>query len=171
MRCADYVTDHGAPLDGQLFAIKNLIHIKNLVLVYEIAGSHRASVLDFTDLWATFADLRARGGLFDIGAYYKLVRTGTLFPKVVENVQDARIELDGLLRKSITMFRERCVKMLVRAANGDPENQNEAARRIKEKLVTAFPFEGNVRENLWEAVQVVYAEEAGERLEDIFPIG
>jgi hypothetical protein len=109
--------------------------------------------------------------LFDIGAYYKLVRTGTLFPKVVENVQDARIELDGLLRKSITMFRERCVKMLVRAANGDPENQNEAARRIKEKLVTAFPFEGNVRENLWEAVQEVYAEEAGERLVDIFPIG
>jgi hypothetical protein len=138
-----------------LFAIRNLILIKNFVLVYEIAGSRRASVLDFTDFWNTFAELRARGGFFDLTAYYNMVRNGSLLPKVVENVQDARVELDGLLRKSITRFREHCAETLLKAGN-DALKKAEASSKIREKIRVNFPYEEEVRGHLWDATLLLY---------------
>lgn len=146
------------PIGGRLFAIKQLLLLKNLVLAYEIAGSRRASFLDFSDLWATFAELRTRGGLFDIGSYYNLLKSGNLFPKVVENVQDARVELDGLLRESITMFREASAKMFLTERSGGKRGIKTAEDEIKGKLMEVFPHEAKLRENLWEAVQSLVAE-------------
>ncbi len=153
----------GSQIGGRLFAIKQLLLLKNLVLAYEIAGSRRASVLDFSDLWATFAELRTRGGLFDIGSYYNLLTSGNLLPKVVESVQDARVELDGLLRESITMFREDSAKMFLSERSGGKRGTKTAEDQIKGKLMEVFPQEAKLRENLWEAVQSLVNERRHEK--------
>jgi hypothetical protein len=157
-RAADTVIQKFSQMDSRIFAIKNLVLLKNLVLAYEISGSHRASVLDFTDLWATFAELRVRGGLFDIASYYNLLTSGNLLPKVVENVQDARVELDGLLRENITMFREESAKMMLKERSSGKRGEMSAEKQIKKKLAAAYPQEEQLREGLWEAVQLLVDE-------------
>lgn len=81
-----------------LFAIHNLYLLKQLILVFELQGITKTSQLDFSDVWVTLRDLRDRGRLFDPRAYYTLVREGKLLPKVLEQISDCRIELDGVLR-------------------------------------------------------------------------
>lgn len=54
---------------------------------------------DFSSISNTFWELRARGGLFNPR---KLV--GLLIPKVVENMLDAKAEVDARLRQSINDF-------------------------------------------------------------------
>lgn len=152
------LTQAYSQIDGRMFAIKNFVLLKNLVLAYEISGSHRASVLDFTDLWATFAELRVRGGLFDIASYYNLLKSGNLLPKVVENVQDARIELDGLLRENITKFREECANMVMKDRAGGKKGTMTAEEQIKKKLAVVFPQEEQLRDGIWDAVQLLVDE-------------
>lgn len=61
---------------------------------------------DFSGLASTFYELRDRGGLFDPRALWHLISnpTGTLLPRVVENMLDAKVELDGQLRTVINDF-------------------------------------------------------------------
>ena len=62
---------------------------------------------DFSNLTNTFYELRDRGGLFDPRNWFRLVRSGVggaLLPKVVENMLDAKVELDGRLRSVINEF-------------------------------------------------------------------
>ncbi len=158
IRGTSILTQTYPQIDGRLFAIKNLVLLKNLVLAYEISGSHRVSALDFTDLWATFAELRVRGALFDIASYYNLLRSGNLLPKVVENVQDARIELDGLLRENITKFREECAGMILKNQIGGMRGMMSAEEQIKKKLMAIFPLDEQLRNGLWEAVQMLVDE-------------
>jgi hypothetical protein len=155
------LTQAYSQIDGRIFAIKNFVLLKNLVLAYEISGSHRVSALDFTDLWATFAELRVRGGLFDINSYYNLLRSGNLLPKVVESVQDARIELDGLLRENITKFREEAASMVLKNQVSGTRGTLTAEEQIKKKLAAIFPQDEQLRENLWDAVQLLVDEKRG----------
>lgn len=89
-----------------LFATHNMYLLKQLILVYELHGVTKKSQLDFTDVWTTLKDLRDRGRLFDPRAYYSLLREGKLMPRVLEQISDARVELDGLLRSNIINFTE-----------------------------------------------------------------
>lgn len=145
-------------IDSYIFAIKNLVLLKNLILAYEISGSRQAAVLDFTRMWTTFTELRTRGGLFDVRQYYRLITAGELLPEVVNNVLDARVELDGLLRETITKFREEAAGMLWKRY-GFPLKANaaEGKKIIKDKLEVMFTTEEELRNNLWEAVEVTLA--------------
>lgn len=106
-----------------LFATHNLYLLKQLILVYELHGVTKTSQLDFTDVWTTLRDLRDRGRLFDPRAYYNLLREGKLMPKVLEQISDARVELDGLLRSNIINFTEgwanRIIKEWVKEGKND----------------------------------------------------
>lgn len=146
-------------IDSYIFAIKNLVLLKNLILAYEISGSRQAAALDFTRMWTTFTELRSRGGLFDVRAYYRLITTGELLPEIVKNVVDARAELDGLLRETITKFREECAQMLSKQY-GFPLNDKSWAgkKKIKDKLEVMFTTEEELRDNLWAAVEETLAE-------------
>jgi hypothetical protein len=140
-------------IDGRILAIKNLLLLKNLVVAYDISGSHRAPALDFSDVWNTFSELRERGRLFELSTYYKLLTSGSLLPRIVENIQDARVELDGQLRENITVFREECTEMLSKTGSSGKRGALTPEQTIKKKLFDAFPEEEQLRENLWEAVQ------------------
>jgi hypothetical protein len=140
-------------IDGRLFAVKNLLILKNLVVTYDISGSRRASTLDFTDIWHTFGELRARGGFFELGIYYRLLTSGRLIPKVVENIQDARVELDGQLRENITRFREEAADLIAKSASAGKRGAMTAEEIIKQRILEAFPQEQQLRDSLWDAVK------------------
>lgn len=59
--------------------------------------------IDFSGVTNTFWELRERGGLFDPRILWQFMGGG-LLPRVVENMLDAKAELDGRLRTIITDF-------------------------------------------------------------------
>jgi hypothetical protein len=58
---------------------------------------------DFSAMTNTFYELRERGGLFNPRNLVRLINAG-LIPHVVENMLDAKVELDGKLRTVINDF-------------------------------------------------------------------
>lgn len=153
-KAAKLVASRHSLVDSLIFSIKNLVLIKNVILALEISGSHRASILDFSSIWMTFSDLRSRGGLLDITSYYNMLTSGTLLPRVVENVQDARTELDGLLRQTITRFREECAGKMWNKGRKSPEKDHWVVKeQLQAKLKVMFPAEEQLRVSLWQAVE------------------
>ena len=59
--------------------------------------------VDFSGITNTFWELRERGGLFNPGNLVRLVGSG-LMPQVIENMFDAKAELDAQLRTVIGDF-------------------------------------------------------------------
>ncbi len=154
MRASNMIATRLSPVDARIFVIKNLVLLKNLVLAYEISGSRRAAALDFTRMWSTFSELRSRGGLFDVRAYYTLLSSGELLPEVVMSVQDARVELDGLLRETITKFREECANMLWNQKSRGPAKDSWKVKQdLQNKIAKMFEHESLLRDNLWAAVE------------------
>ncbi|KAG8529186.1 uncharacterized protein KY384_005821 [Bacidia gigantensis] len=99
---------HRTPSDGRLFLIKHLLILKSQIVAFDIEYVTPDIAFDFSNLTNTFYELRERGGLFDPRNWFRLVREGLvgggLLPKVVENMFDAKVELDGRLRSVINEF-------------------------------------------------------------------
>ena len=98
---------HRIPSDGRLFLIKHLLVLKAQIVAFDIEFVTPDVSFDFSNLTQTFYELRERGGLFDPRNWFRLVREGVgggLLPKVVENMFDAKVELDGQLRSVINDF-------------------------------------------------------------------
>jgi hypothetical protein len=84
---------------------------------------------DFTSITSTFWELRSRGGLFNPR---NLV--GLLIPKVVENMLDAKAEVDARLRQSINEFTKQFVDRMMASVDtkgkqGVKYGAGEAAKR------------------------------------------
>ena len=95
------------PSDGRLFLIKHLLILKSQIVAFDIEYVAPDISFDFSNFTNTFYELRDRGGLFDPRNWFRLVRDsvgGGLLPKVVENMFDAKVELDGRLRSVINEF-------------------------------------------------------------------
>ena len=90
-------------MDGQLFLIKHLLILKQQIVAFDIEFVTPDVSFDFSGVTNTFYELRDRGGLFDPRNLWRFVGGG-LLPKVVENMLDAKVELDGSLRTVINDF-------------------------------------------------------------------
>ena len=86
--------------DGRLFLIKHLLILKQQIVAFDIEYVTPEISFDFSSVTNTFWELRERGGLFDPRNVWRIVGSG-LLPKVVENMLDAKAELDGNLRSVI----------------------------------------------------------------------
>lgn len=94
-----------SPPDGHLFLIKHFLILKQQIVAFDIEYVHPDTSLDFSGVTATFHELRDRGGLFDLRNLWRFLSSGgNLIPKVVENMLDAKVELDGRLRSVINDF-------------------------------------------------------------------
>lgn len=144
-RAATYIKNNADIVSAQLFLIKNLLFLKNLLVNYEMSASHKSSHIELAHIWTTFVDLRSRGKLFDPRAYYNLLGSGQLFPKVVESDLDARLELDGILRQQITKFTE----LWAGKIQVDPTQKGA----LEKELVESFWYDKKVVEALEAAVQ------------------
>jgi hypothetical protein len=93
-------------IDGQLFLLRHLLLLKSQIVLFDIENHVTPDVsFDFSALSNTFFEIRDRGGLFNPRAWYRLMqRPGGLMPRVVENMLDAKDELDGRLRTVINEY-------------------------------------------------------------------
>ena len=82
------------------FLIKHLLLLKSQIVAFDIEFVTPEVGFDFSAVTNTFWELRERGGLFNPANLFKLVGGG-LLPQVVENMLDAKVELDGRLRTVI----------------------------------------------------------------------
>ncbi|PYH40433.1 Golgi transport complex subunit COG3 [Aspergillus saccharolyticus JOP 1030-1] len=88
----------------QLFLMSHLLILKQQIVAFDIEYVAPETSLDFSGLTHTFWELREeRGGLFNPRNLVRLVGHG-LLPRVVENMLDAKVELDGRLRTVINDF-------------------------------------------------------------------
>lgn len=93
--------------DGQLFLITHLLHLKQQIVAFDIEFIPPEVEFDFSSYTNTFYELRERGNLWNPASWVRLVSGawgGGLLPKVVENMLDAKAELDGRLRTAINDF-------------------------------------------------------------------
>ncbi|KAF3491451.1 uncharacterized protein GIQ15_00968 [Arthroderma uncinatum] len=89
--------------DGLLFLVKHLLVLKQQIVAFDIEFVSPDMSFDFSGVTNTFWELRERGGLFNTRTWMQLVGGG-LLPQVVENMLDAKVELDGTLRTVINDF-------------------------------------------------------------------
>nr|KMM73117.1 hypothetical protein CPAG_09406 [Coccidioides posadasii RMSCC 3488] len=92
-----------SPADAQLFLIKHLLILKQQIVAFDIEFVSPEVSFDFSGVTNTFWELRERGGLFNPRNLVRLLGDG-LLPRVVENMLDAKAELDGRLRTVISDF-------------------------------------------------------------------
>ena len=113
------------PFDAQLFLLKHLLLLKQQIVAFDIEFLAPDVTFDFSGMAHTFYELRQRGSIFDPRTLWRAVtgsaapptgpaavRTDTasasvmsaLLPRVVENMLDAKAELDGVLRACINEF-------------------------------------------------------------------
>ncbi|KAL8852770.1 MAG: hypothetical protein Q9221_002400 [Calogaya cf. arnoldii] len=98
------ISTNRTPADGHLFLIKHLLILKQQIVAFDIEYVVTPDInIDFSGVTNTFYELRERGGFFDPRNLWRRMG-GNLLPKVVENMLDAKVELDGRLRGVITDF-------------------------------------------------------------------
>ncbi|KAL4924305.1 Golgi transport complex subunit COG3 [Aspergillus undulatus] len=100
---ASTIISSKSPTDGQLFLMSHLLILKQQIVAFDIEYVAPEVSFDFSSLTSTFWELRERGGLFNPRNLMRLVGHG-LLPRVVENMLDAKVELDGRLRTVINDF-------------------------------------------------------------------
>jgi hypothetical protein len=98
------ISSKSSPADGQLFLLRHLLLLKSQIVAFDIEYVTPDVTFDFSGVTSTFYELRERGGLFNPRSWVKLFSTGGLLPRVVENMLDAKVELDGRLRTAINDF-------------------------------------------------------------------
>ncbi|KAL8710472.1 MAG: hypothetical protein Q9220_004904 [cf. Caloplaca sp. 1 TL-2023] len=128
-----------SPADGHLFLIKHLLILKQQIVAFDIEYVTPDVGFDFSGMTNTFYELRERGSLFDPRNLWRHLG-GNLLPKVVENMLDAKVELDGRLRSVITEFSTAFadrITMPISEAEGkrkgyDPVQGTEKVKKIAE---------------------------------------
>ena len=101
-----FATVHQDPeADSLLFLLAHLMLLKSHIVAFDIEFyPYPETSFDFSNLTNTFYELHAeRGGLFNPLNLVRLVGRGRdLLPRVVNNMLDAKAELDGQMRKAIS---------------------------------------------------------------------
>lgn len=166
-QAATLITSKATDFDGQLFLVKHLLILKQQIVAFDIEYVTPDVTFDFSGVTNTFYELRDRGGLFDPRNLWRFMGGG-LIPKVVENMLDAKVELDGRLRTVIndltSSFAARMTSVInekatskktfnaVRAVEKIQEIAEEEALLLRRKL-DEYLDDMRIRETLVGAVQ------------------
>ncbi|KAF1839573.1 Sec34-domain-containing protein [Decorospora gaudefroyi] len=132
-----------SPTDAALFHVSHLLLLKQQIVAFDIefVTPETEVQYNFASVTNTFWELRARGGLFNPR---NLV--GLLIPKVVENMLDAKEEVDARLRQAINDFTGQFVARMtapIDTKNNKKVPLSEAAARtskIRQNIEQETPF-------------------------------
>ncbi|KAI1966832.1 Golgi transport complex subunit 3 [Ophidiomyces ophidiicola] len=153
--------------DAQLFLIKHLLILKQQIVAFDIEFVSPDVSFDFSGVTNTFWELRERGGLFNPRNLVRLLGNG-LLPRVVENMLDAKVELDGRLRTVINDFTNSSAANMATSlpskvtttsmpqARGAIESMRQVVqKKVPElrKLLDSYIDDARTRETLVAAVQ------------------
>jgi len=127
-----------SPTDAALFLISHLLLLKQQIVAFDIEYVTPETEIhyDFANFSNTFWELRSRGGLFNPRSL-----VGLLLPKVVENMLDAKAEVDTVLRKAIQDFTAQFVARML-------EPIKSAKGPIKVSPADAAPRTTKLRANI-----------------------
>jgi hypothetical protein len=137
------ISKSASPTDAALFLISHLLLLKQQIVAFDIEFVTPETDIHY-DIWSvtnTFWELRSRGGLFNPR---NLV--GLLIPKVVDNMLDAKAEVDARLRGSITDLTKHFVSRItapIDTSGGKKVPLTEAAARtakIRQNVEAETPF-------------------------------
>ncbi|KAF2641601.1 Sec34-domain-containing protein [Massarina eburnea CBS 473.64] len=139
------ITKSSSPTDSTLFLISHLLLLKQQIVAFDIEYVTPETDIhyDISSITNTFWELRSRGGLFNPR---NLV--GLLIPKVVENMLDAKAEVDTVLRQAITDFTKSFVDRMLdpirgKDGKGLKTNPSDAAQRtstLRQNISHQIPF-------------------------------
>jgi hypothetical protein len=132
-----------SPTDAALFLVSHLLLLKQQIVAFDIEFVTPETEIqyNFSSVTNTFWELRARGGLFNPR---NLV--GLLVPKVVENMLDAKAEVDARLRQAINDFTGQFVTRMtapIDTKNSKKVPPSEAPARtskIRQNIEQETPF-------------------------------
>lgn len=118
------ISSRSSAADGQLFLLRHLLLLKSQIVAFDIEYVTPDVSFDFSGVASTFYELRERGGLFNPRSWMRLFSTGGLLPRVVENMLDAKVELDGRLRTVINDFTAGFANAMTKELPRDVEKAN-----------------------------------------------
>jgi len=132
-----------SPTDAALFLLSHLLLLKQQIVAFDIEFVTPETEVHYnvSSITNTFWELRSRGALF---SPRNLV--GLLLPKVVENMLDAKAEVDARLRQAIHDFTGQFVARItapIDTRNGKKVPTSEAAARtskIRQNIEQETPF-------------------------------
>ena len=166
-QAATQISSKASNIDGQLFLIKHLLILKQQIVAFDIEYVTPDVSFDFSGVTNTFWELRERGGLFDPRNLWRFMGGG-LLPRVVENMLDAKAELDGRLRTVINDLTSTFASRMTTAVNESAASKRsfngglavrmvqEAAKRevpVLRRKLDQYLDDFRTRETLVKAVQ------------------
>ncbi|KAK5089544.1 Golgi transport complex subunit 3 [Exophiala xenobiotica] len=137
VNASNQISTKSSPMDAQLFLLRHLLLLKSQIVAFDIEYVSSDVQFDFSGMTSTFYELRDRGGLFNPRSWVRLFTSGGLIPRVVENMLDAKAELDGQLRTVINDFTAGFAKTMTSSlkTTSKPEDATAAVREKVQKEV------------------------------------
>lgn len=163
LRASTLLQAKRSPADAHLFLIRHFLLLKAQIVAFDIEFVKPDTSIDFSGLAGSFWELREKG-LFSRSGILNLVK-GAAMPKVVENMLDAKVELDARLRAVIGEFGRYwkgrmagAIESPGKAMPGDPVGVvKEAVERealVLRGMLVVYLEDARTREMLVGAVQV-----------------
>lgn len=125
--------------DAQLFLLRHLLLLKSQIVAFDIEYVAPDVQFDFSGVTSTFYEIRDRGGLFNPRSWMSLFSSGGLLPRVVENMLDAKVELDGQLRTVINDFTAGFAKAMTGNLQSSQKAEDVTAS-VREKIQKEVPI-------------------------------
>ncbi|KAH0395898.1 Sec34-domain-containing protein, partial [Aureobasidium melanogenum] len=156
---ASQIATKSSPADANLFLIAHLLRLKQQIVAFDIEFITPEVTFDFSSVTNTFYELRERGGLWNPASWVKLA-AGGLMPRVVENMLDAKAELDGRLRAVINDFVNSFVSPVTTALTSPRKDAGSEASHVTAEVRTITQKEVvSLRQKLDEYIQDVRTRE------------
>ncbi|KAJ9650733.1 Golgi transport complex subunit 3 [Neophaeococcomyces mojaviensis] len=133
------ISSRSSPADAQLFLLRHLLLLKSQIVAFDIEYVAPDVQFDFSGVTSTFYEIRDRGGLFNPRAWMRLFSTGGLLPRVIENMLDAKVELDGQLRTVINDFTANFTKIMT-ADLKSSKKAEESTAAVREMVTKEIPI-------------------------------